>query len=101
GALPVPAISLQVFEAGLNGLVTNDKFCLSRSARLSLSHWHLPWCRRRGTVAQGVYPAHQRIGVGGYTDEAAAVANPPPVCAKSRRPASVGSGVSAPRPVEP
>src|SRR5262245_12145167 len=78
-----------VFEAILNGLVTNDKFCLSRSARLHLSHWHLPVCRRLGPVAQEVYPAHQRVGVGGYTNEASQMAGPPPVCGKVRRPASV------------
>jgi len=37
----------------LNGLITNDKFCLSRTARLQLSWWRLPRSARQ-TSSQGV-----------------------------------------------
>jgi len=94
-------VILRMLKPVCNGLVTNDKFCLSRSARLHLSHWHLPWRRRLGAVAQEVYPAHQRVGVGGDTNEAPPTAGPPPVSGNPRRPAAMGSGLTAPRPVEP
>jgi hypothetical protein len=56
-----PASDLVVIEAHLfrglkiflNGLITNDKFCLSRRARLQLSWWRLPRSARH-TSGEGV-----------------------------------------------
>ncbi len=42
-----------VFKILLNGLITNDKFCMSRTARLQLSWWRLPRSARQ-TNSQGV-----------------------------------------------
>src|SRR5260370_37464012 len=76
---------LGVLEAIFNGLVTNDKFCLSRPARLHLSHWHRPLCQRLSDAVPRVYPAHHYGGVGGCTDEAPPVADPSPVRGNARR----------------
>jgi hypothetical protein len=40
--LPVPAEGLVVTEGGLNGIITNDKFCLSRRGQLKLNWWRRP-----------------------------------------------------------
>ena len=39
--------------ASLNGIITNNKFCLSRTGRLQLSWWRLP-LRTRKQIADGV-----------------------------------------------
>ena len=39
------------FKDLLNGLITNDKFCMSRTARLQLSHWRLPRSARQTSRA--------------------------------------------------
>jgi hypothetical protein len=39
--------------AQFNGLITNDKFCMSRTARLQLSWWRLPRSARQ-TSSEGV-----------------------------------------------
>jgi hypothetical protein len=44
------------FKILFNGLITNDKFCLSRTARLQLSYWRLPRSARQ-TSNQGVQSA--------------------------------------------
>ena len=41
------------FKVFFNGLITNDKFCMSRTARLKLSHWRLPRSARQPS-SQGV-----------------------------------------------
>ncbi len=46
-------LTLGVFVALFNGLITNDKFCMSRTARLQLSHWRLPRSARQ-PASQGV-----------------------------------------------
>ena len=62
GDVPVPTdkaphfivIQAQVFGVGkilFNGLITNDKFCMSRTARLQLSHWRLPRSARQTSRA--------------------------------------------------
>ncbi len=38
-------------QACVNGLITNDKFCMSRTARLQLSHWRLPRSARQTSRA--------------------------------------------------
>ncbi len=44
---------IAVRKSGVNGLITNDKFCMSRTARLQLSHWRLPRSARQ-PASQGV-----------------------------------------------
>ena len=44
---------LAITEQNLNGLITNDKFCMSRTARLQLSWWRLPRNARQ-TISTGV-----------------------------------------------
>jgi hypothetical protein len=39
GVLDTEATRLEVREHRLNGLITNDKFCLSRTGRLALTWW--------------------------------------------------------------
>ena len=41
------------FKIFLNGLITNDKFCMSRTARLQLSWWRLPRSARQA-ISDGV-----------------------------------------------
>ena len=41
----------RVFKILVNGLITNDKFCMSRTARLQLSHWRLPRSARQTSRA--------------------------------------------------
>src|SRR5260370_714980 len=52
-----PFIDLSIFfpepKEQFNGLITNDKFCLSRRARLQLSWWRLPRNARQ-TISAGV-----------------------------------------------
>ena len=48
---------LLLIDAGFNGTITNDKFCMSRTGRLRLSWWRLPLMARE-TVTQAVeYPS--------------------------------------------
>ena len=85
---------LPIFEASFDGLVTNDKFCLSRSAHLQLSHWRLALSQRLSGAAPSVYPLTQLVGSGGI-DEAAPVDRSSPVPGNPRRPTSVGPRLSA------
>jgi hypothetical protein len=41
----------RVFKILFNGLITNDKFCMSRTARLQLSYWRLPRSARQTSRA--------------------------------------------------
>ena len=42
-----------VFKIFLNGTITNDKFCMSRTAQLQLSWWRLPRSARQSS-SEGV-----------------------------------------------
>ena len=42
---------LEAIEESLNGLITNDKFCLTRRGRLALSWWRRPLRLRDRPVA--------------------------------------------------
>lgn len=92
--VPLPPATLPIFEASFDGLVTNDKFCLSRSAHLQLSHWRLALSQRLSGTAPSVYPLTQLVGSGGI-DEAAPVDRSSPVPGNPRRPTSVGPRLSA------
>src|SRR4051812_50019456 len=87
------AESVRVHETGpgRDGLITNDKFCLSRFRQLRLSWWRLP-LRLRGLV-QANGPSLQTMSAAGGND--AAVAGAPRAAAPSGRAAPGGSGPSA------
>lgn len=46
GRLPLPAAALGQLEPALNGLITNDKFCVSRFGQLRLDWWRRPLRQR-------------------------------------------------------
>lgn len=48
-------------ESQLNGLITNDKFCMSRTARLQLSWWRLPRSVRQANSEGVQYPVEENI----------------------------------------
>src|SRR5688572_3461808 len=50
-----PAVLLAPPDQPLDGLITNDKFCLSRPGRLTLSWWRCP-LRRREQAQRGAVP---------------------------------------------
>ncbi len=80
-------------EQVLDGLITNDKFCLSRSGRLVLSWWRYPLRRRDQEQAhRGTIPDTE--GDRGGAD-AAPVADPPSDAAGCGRSTSMGSGLPA------
>jgi hypothetical protein len=45
----------------LNGLITNDKFCMSRTARLQLSHWRLPRSARQSSSQEVQSPVEEHV----------------------------------------
>src|SRR6266516_6939526 len=47
----IPRYAFKQAKSQFNGLITNDKFCLSRTARLQLSHWRLPRSARQTSRA--------------------------------------------------
>ena len=78
--------------AVLNGLITNDKFCLIRTQRLTLSWWRRPLrLRDPGTAAY----LHEDSVPRGGADEAVMASAPTPT-GEPGRGAAVGSGLSAP-----
>src|SRR4051794_9423812 len=85
------SVRLHEPSPGRDGLITNDKFCLSRFGRLRLSWWRLP-LRLRGLV-QANGPSLQTMSAAGGND--AAVAGAPRAPSPSGRAAPVGSGLSA------
>ena len=76
---------------GRDGLITNDKFCLSRFRQLKLSWWRLP-LRLRETCLLGC-PSLPNLSAAGGND--AGVADAPDMPASSGRAAPVGSDLSA------
>src|SRR6516225_6607457 len=45
----------------INGLITNDKFCLSRTTHLPLGYCRLPEHMKQALTATSGYPSHQDI----------------------------------------
>ena len=90
--LQIEAAALEVGERRLNGLITNDKFCLVRTSRLALSWWRRPL--RLRDPATATYFHEVSVPRGG-ADEAvmasAAVSADPP-----GRGAAVGSSLPVP-----
>jgi hypothetical protein len=50
-----------VFKILFNGLITNDKFCMSRTARLQLSHWRLPRSARQANGEGVESPVEEHV----------------------------------------
>lgn len=82
---------LQLLVGLLNGLITNDKFCLTRPGRLRLS-----WSRARGRSPAPAYPPGESTHRGGEHATAAHLARPAHRRADGDRPAALGPGLPAP-----
>ena len=92
--LPAHILPLALPRQGLiNGLITNDKFCLTRVGRLRLS-W--PRAQIRCQASTGAYPRGEITHRGGDHAAAAPLARPAHRRGGSNRPAALGPGLSAP-----
>src|SRR5437016_1469903 len=56
-ALLHAAAGLECLVEILNGTITNDKFCMSRTGRLQLSWWRLPLRAREAVSKEVKYPS--------------------------------------------
>jgi hypothetical protein len=88
-------IAAEPGEQALNGLITNDKFCLTRQGTLQLS-W--PRARRYRTLAPA-YPHGEVTHRGGEHGTPTHLVRPAHRRANRGRPAALGSGLPAPPPV--
>jgi hypothetical protein len=84
----------------INGMITKDKFCWSRPARLQLT-WsrYDVYLQRKGRTTVHGYPSDEHAHPGG-SHETAAVADKAADQPTSRRPTPLGSGLSAPPAVD-
>jgi hypothetical protein len=89
------AIAPEPAEGTLNGLITNDKFCLTRRGQLQLS-W--PRARVMGRRVAAAYLPDELSHRGGGHETP--VAGAPIHASVGRRPAPLGSGLSAPPAVD-
>jgi hypothetical protein len=85
------AIGLQHARSRRDGLIANDKFCLSRFGRLRLSWWRLPLRARQ--VGPAVCPSPRYLPAAGDND--AGLAGAPDIAAPSGRAATLGPSLSA------
>src|SRR5258706_15798973 len=86
----------------INGLITNDKFCLSRITHVSLGYCRLPEPMKRVlTVTSGYASTKDVSSRQGGPHETTPVEDHTPACRTSRCPAPVGSGVPVPDALEP
>ena len=88
-----PTKLLEPVEESLNGLITNDKFCLTRRGRLALSWWRRPLRLRDRPVAVA-YLHEDPVHRGGAYE--AVMARAPTTAGEPGRGAAVGSGLPAP-----
>jgi hypothetical protein len=96
--------TIQQLKAVLNGIITNDKFCMSRAGRLQLSWWRLPRSLRLPAAPQTIYPTERHEGeVESQEDryEGTGVSHPASGHPSSRCTTEVGSSVSESDPMEP
>jgi len=84
----------------VNGMITKDKFCWSRTAQLQLtwSRYDVYLQRKARATAHG-YPSDEQTHPGG-SHETAAMADSTADQPASRRPTPLGSGLSAPPAVD-
>jgi hypothetical protein len=82
------------FKGGLNGAITNDKFCMTRQGRLQLSHHHLP-LRLRSQHSEDClrYPPKKPFDNGGTYEEKPMEASSAVSCDAGCS-TSLGSGLS-------
>ena len=59
------ATALLVREQGLNGTITNDKFCMSRTTRLHRTWWRRPLKSRVALEGESAYPSDETARRGG------------------------------------
>ena len=78
---------------GINGLIANDKFCLTRRGRLALNWWRRP-LRLRDRPAAVAYLHEDPVHRGGAYE--AVMARAPTTAGEPGRGAAVGSGLPAP-----
>jgi hypothetical protein len=81
-------------EGNFNGLITNDKFCLSRTARLTLTWSRRPLRLRDQSTGEPVYPSDETSHCGG-TDETP-VENSPRAATEPGWATPMGSGLPTP-----
>ena len=81
------------FEQKFNGLITNDKFCLSRTGRLALSWWRYP-LRLRDPAPEGADTVPDLEDDRGGGHETPLAGSPPDAAGFGRR-SAVGSGLHA------
>src|SRR5690242_49112 len=87
-----PPVAAEPSEGSFNGLITNDKFCLTRTVWLRLS-----WPRARG-LRRVPAPLHLRDELthrGGEDATATQLAGPAHRCTHGQRSAALGPGLSA------
>jgi hypothetical protein len=92
----------RVFELAvcdLNGLITNDKFCLSRPGRLKLSWSRRPMRMRDLPTNVTIYPSDETVPRGGKHE--AIVDQASERTRIARRGAALGSRLSTPSAMEP
>ena len=89
--IPIPHPAVIFLEGDVNGLITNDKFCLTRAGRLRLS-----WPRARVRSLTPAYSFGEVIHRGGEHAAAAHLARPAHRRSDGDRPAALGSGLPAP-----
>jgi hypothetical protein len=81
-----------VAESLLNGLITNDKFCMTRTGQLRLNHWRRPLRLRTSDTEQMVYSASEESECGGSHETP--VENPSGSTGISKRPEPMGPSLS-------
>ena len=88
-----PAVATELGEGAFNGLITNDKFCLTRVRRLQLS-----WPRARGGLRGTAAPqlSGEVTHRGGEHAAAAYLACPAHWRVDANQPAALGPGLPAP-----
>ena len=89
-----PPVGGKPRQCPFNGLITNDKFCLTRTARLQLS-WPRARHRLRGAVAPHLPDEVTHQGGQHARSAATRLAGSAHQCADAHGPAALGPGVSA------
>ncbi len=92
GGFQVKTATFEVRKQRLNGLITNDKFCLIRTGRLALSWWRRPL--RLRDPATAMYLHEVSVPRGGAYE--AVMASAPIAADEPGWGAAVGSGLPAP-----
>ena len=85
---------MELAVATLNGLITNDKFCMSRMGRLKLSWSRYPLRLRGQSMGQPVYPPDETSRRGGNRETP--MEDLPPGERVPGRAAAVGSRLPVP-----